>query len=153
MRRFSHITPEYRREMRLRLKPDAERDIHEALPGVLKKRLRSGYALPQQVFVRAHSDAGAKLGREMHPRQPGGFGEICEPYRLLDMFAYVLDHAREPPLWKGGDSSSLRARPPYQSTAADPCDDGYAEGVRIQAGEFGRNSLNARQVLQQRLDA
>jgi len=41
MRRFSHITPEYRREMRLRLKPDAERDIHEALPGVLKKRLRS----------------------------------------------------------------------------------------------------------------
>ena len=48
MRRFSHITPEYRREMRLRLKPDAERDIHEALRGVLEKRLRPGYALPNR---------------------------------------------------------------------------------------------------------
>src|SRR5271170_3944203 len=101
MRRFSHITPEHRREMRLRLKPDAERDIHQALSRVLKKRLRPGNALPQQVLVRTHSDAGAKLGCEMHPRQPGGLREICEPYRPFHMRVDVLVDAREPPLGKG----------------------------------------------------
>src|SRR5271170_5672226 len=153
MRRFSHITPEYRREMRLRLKPDAERDIHKALPGVLEKRLRPDYALPQQVFVRTHSDAGAKLGREMHPRQSGGFRKICEPYWLLHMRVDVLVHAREPPLWKGSDGSSLPVRPRYQSTATDPCKRRHAQRVRVDTGQLGWNSTGARQIFQQRLDA
>ena len=85
MRRFSHITPEYRREMRIAPdNPTLKRDIHEALPGVLKKRSRARVmrCTLKQVFVRAHSDAGAKLGREMHPRQSGGFRKVCEPYWL-----------------------------------------------------------------------
>ena len=143
MRRFPHITSEYRREMRLRLEPDAERDVHKALSRVLQKRLRAAYAPPHQIFMRAHSNGGAKLGREMHPRQPGGFGEICEPYRLLDMFAYVLDHAREPPLWKRSRSSLPLACPPYRSTAAEPCKDCDAYGVRIQPRDIGRNSVRA----------
>ena len=153
MWRFSHIAPEYRREMRLRLKPDAERDIHKALPGVLEKRLRPGYTLPQQVFVRAHSDAGAKLGREMHPRQSGGFRKVCEPYWLLHMCVDVLVHACEPPLWQGSDGSSLPAGPRYQSTAADPRKGRHAQRVRVDPGQLGWNSSGARQIFQQPFDA
>src|SRR5271156_6082576 len=152
MRRFSDITPEYRREMRLRLKPDAERDIHKALSRVLEKRLRPGYALPQQVFVWTHSDAGAKLRREMHPRQPGGFREILQPYWLLHMCVDVLAHACEPPLRKGSDRSTLPARPRYQSTAPDPYKGRDAERVRIDTGQLGWNSTGARQIFQQLLD-
>ena len=153
MRRVSHITPEHRREVRLRLKPDAERNIHKALPRVMEKDLRPGYALPQQVFVRTHSDAGAKLGREMHPRQPGDFRKICEPYWLLHMCVDVLVHAREPPLWQRSDGTSLPVRPRYQATAADPCKGRHAQRVRVDPGQLGWNSTGARQIFQQPFDA
>ena len=100
MRRFPHIALEYSCKMRLRLEPDAERDIDKALFRVQEECLRAGYALPHQIFVRAHSNGSAKLGCEMHPREPSSLRKIGEPDRLLDMCADILDHARKSPFWK-----------------------------------------------------
>ncbi len=47
MGRVAHIPSEHRREMRLRLKSDAQRDIDEALSGILEHGLRAPDALPQ----------------------------------------------------------------------------------------------------------
>ena len=145
MRRFSDETPEYRREMRLRLEPDAERDVDKALLRVLEECLRAGYALPHQIFMRTHPDGSTKLGCKMHPRKSSSLRQIGEPDRLLDMCTDILDYAREPPLWKRGDTSALRAAPLYRSTASDPRKDSHADGVRVQADEkIGRASCRER---------
>ena len=80
--RFIHQSPEDRREVRLRLKTDAEGDFNQWGRGV-PQHLPSAFDPPaNHIFVRLHARCRTKLRRKVHAAEPGAAREIRKSERF-----------------------------------------------------------------------
>jgi hypothetical protein len=71
MRRGSDHTPKNRREMRLRLEADIQRDFHDRRLGRRQQLLGAFYTPLRDILVRPQARRPTKQNREMHAAEAG----------------------------------------------------------------------------------
>lgn len=76
---------EYRREMRLALKADLQRNLDHRSIQSHQQGLGALDAPMQKIRVRAHARSGAELGSKVHARQAGRASNVFQPNRAAEI--------------------------------------------------------------------
>jgi hypothetical protein len=111
VRGFANQLSEYRREVRLRLKADAERNLDQRQIRIAQQLARPIDAPAQDVIMRPHAKGRTKLSGKVHARQSSRCRKIGQPDWIANMTVDELDNPLQAPfLQRSGPSAGVRGR-------------------------------------------